>query len=101
MASDAEYHLAADTLPAGLGGVFRIDGSTLYFVGSAGDLAAYSGGLTLDILVSGRDVDATPIRYSLALDVVNIVAGAAQEDTAIQYAFPDKAGRLMASLRRV
>ena len=94
LASDAEYHLAADTLPAGLGGVFRIDGSTLYFVGSAGDLAAYSGGLTLDILVSGRDVDATPIRYSLALDVVNIVAGAAQEDTAIQYAFPDKAGQV-------
>ena len=94
MASDAEYHLAADTLPAGLGGVFRIDGSTLYFVGSAGDLAAYSGGLTLDILVSGRDVDATPIRYSLTLDVVNIVAGAAQEDTAIQYAFPDKAGQV-------
>ena len=94
LASDAEYHLAADTLPAGLGGVFRIDGSTLYFVGSAGDLAAYSDGLTLDILVSGRDVDATPIRYSLALDVVNIVAGAAQEDTAIQYAFPDKAGQV-------
>ena len=94
LASDAEYHLAADTLPAGLGGVFRIDGSTLYFVGSAGDLAAYSDGLTLDILVSGRDVDATPIRYSLTLDVVNIVAGAAQEDTAIQYAFPDKAGQV-------
>ena len=94
LSTDAEYHLAADSIPAGLEGLFLIHARKLFFIGDASDLAAYSDGITLDILVSRKGIDVAPLRYSLALDVVSILEGAVQEDTNIQYAFPDKAGEV-------